>query len=68
MVGLYLEDALPENILNGMSEWENKYTTEESDKVLSEVYKNIFDRRIVELNHTYEQLKQREESVTVENN
>jgi hypothetical protein len=68
MVGLYLEDALPENILNGMVEWENKYTTEESDKILSEVYKNIFDRRIVELQHNYDQLKLKEESVTVENN
>jgi hypothetical protein len=68
MVGLYLEDAIPENILNGMSEWENKYSTEESDKILSEVYKNIFDRRIVELQHTYDQIKQKEEPVTIENN
>ena len=68
MVGLYLEDAIPENILNGMSEWENKYSTEESDKILSEVYKNIFDRRIVELQHTYDQIRQKEETVTIENN
>lgn len=68
MVGLYLEDAIPENILNGMSEWESKYSTEESDKILSEVYKNIFDRRIVELQHTYDQIRQKEETVTIENN
>ena len=68
MVGLYLEDAIPENILNGMSEWGNKYSTEESDKILSEVYKNIFDRRIVELQHTYDQIRQKEETVTIENN
>ena len=68
MVGLYLEDAIPENILNGMSEWENKYSTEESDKILSEVYKNIFDRRIVELQHTYDQIRQKEDTVTIENN
>lgn len=68
MVGLYLEDAIPENILNGMSEWKNKYSTEESDKILSEVYKNIFDRRIVELQHTYDQISQKEETVTIENN
>lgn len=68
MVGLYLEDAIPENILNGMTEWENKYTTEESDKILSEVYKNIFNRRIVELQHSYDQIKQKEETVTIENN
>ena len=59
---------LQENILNGMSEWENKYSTEESDKILSEVYKNIFDRRIVELQHTYDQIRQKEETVTIENN
>ena len=68
MVGLYLEDAIPENILNGMSEWGNKYSTEESDKILSEVYKNIFDRRIVELQHTYDQIRQKEETVIIENN
>jgi hypothetical protein len=68
MVGLYLEDAIPENILNGMSEWENKYSTEEADKILSEVYKNIFDRRIVELQHTYDQIRQKEEPVTEDNN
>jgi hypothetical protein len=68
MVGLYLEDAIPENILNGMTEWENKYSSEESDKILSEVYKNIFDRRIVELQHTYDQIRQKEEPVTEDNN
>jgi hypothetical protein len=60
MVGLYLEDALPENILDGMAEWENKYTEEESSKVLAEVYDGIFKRRIVELETTYTQLKEQE--------
>jgi hypothetical protein len=66
MVGLYLEDSIPENILNNMSEWENKYSTEESDKILTEVYKGIFDRRIVELQHTYDQIEQKE--LAVDNN
>ena len=66
MVGLYLEDSIPENILNNMSEWEDKYSTEESDKILTEVYKGIFDRRIVELQHTYDQIEQKE--LTVDNN
>jgi hypothetical protein len=60
MVGLYLEDALPQNIMNGMGEWENKYTEEESNKVLSEVYDGIFKRRIVELETTYNQLQEKE--------
>ena len=63
MVGLYLEDSIPENILNNMTEWETKYSTEEADKILTEVYKGIFDRRIVELQHTYDQIQQKEEAV-----
>jgi hypothetical protein len=66
MVGLYLEDSIPENILNEMSQWETKYSTEESDKILTEVYKGIFDRRIVELQHTYDQIQQKE--LTEDNN
>jgi hypothetical protein len=70
MVGLYLEDALPENIMNGMTEWKDKYTTEESDKVLSEVYDGLFKRRLVELESTLkgieDQLKENEK-VTTEN-
>lgn len=69
MVGLYLEDALPENIMNGMTEWKDKYTTEETDRILNEVYTNIFNRRIVELETTYNQLKEKEneELTTTEN-
>jgi hypothetical protein len=66
MVGLYLEDALPQNIMVGMTEWENKYTEEESNKALSEVYDGIFKRRIVELETTYNQLQEKEQ-VTTEN-
>ena len=61
MVALYLEDALPENVMKGMEEWSDKYTTEESDKILSETYDGIFKRRIVELETTYNQLKEKEE-------
>jgi hypothetical protein len=64
MVGLYLEDALPENVMKGMEEWSDKYTTEESDKILSETYDGIFKRRVVELETTYNQLKEKEEVTT----
>jgi len=64
MVGLFLEDALPENINNGMSEWSGKYTTEVSDSAIKEVYDGIFKRRVVELQTTYEQLIQKEELTT----
>jgi hypothetical protein len=67
MVGLYLEDALPQNIMDGMLEWENKYTEEESNKVLSEVYYDIFKRRVVELETTYNQLQEKE-LITIGNN
>ena len=36
-------------------------------KVLSEVYDEIFKRRLVELEATYTQLKQKESEVTTEN-
>jgi hypothetical protein len=64
MVGLFLEDALPENINNGMIEWSGKYTTEVSDSAIKEVYDGIFKRRVVELETTYEQLIQKEELTT----
>lgn len=60
MVGLYLEDSLPENVINGMEEWKNKYNTEDFEKTLSEVYDTIFKRRVVELTTTLEQLEQKE--------
>ena len=64
MVGLYLEDALPENILNGMKEYQDKYTAETSEKVLTEVYERLFGKRIVELQTTLEQLEKQESVVT----
>jgi hypothetical protein len=67
MVGLYLEDALPQNIMEGMSEWENKYVEEESNEILSEVYDGIFKRRVVELESTYNQLQEKE-LITIGNN
>jgi hypothetical protein len=67
MVGLYLEDALPQNIMEGMSEWENKYVEEESNEILSEVYDGIFKRRVVELETTYNQLQEKE-LITIGNN
>ena len=60
MVGLYLEDSLPENVLRDMEEWKNKYSTEDFEKTLTEVYDNIFKRRVVELTTTLEQLEQKE--------
>jgi hypothetical protein len=65
MVGLYLEDALPQNIMNGMVEWSDKYSTEDSDKILGEVYDKIFKRRIVELEFNYQQISNKEENVEV---
>lgn len=65
MVGLYLEDALPENILNGMKEYKDMYSVENSDKVLNEVYERLFAKRIVELQTTLEQIE-KQETVTTE--
>jgi hypothetical protein len=49
MVGLYLEDSIPQNIKDGINEYKNKYTTEETIQSIKEVYNRIFNRRIVEL-------------------
>lgn len=60
MVGLYLEDSLPENIIEGMKEYETKYTTEEFESKLTEVYEKTFEQRIKELETTYDKLKEKE--------
>ncbi len=60
MVGLYLEDALPENIMNGMEEYKNKYDVETFEKTLSEVYGRLFDRRIVEFEMMCKNLEETE--------
>ena len=49
MAGLYLEDAIPSNLINGMDEFKNKYTLEETIESIKEVYNRIFSRRIIEL-------------------
>ena len=64
MVGLYLEDALPENILNGMKEYQDKYTVETSEEVLTEVYERLFGRRTVELESMVTKLQEQETVVT----
>jgi hypothetical protein len=64
MVGLYLEDALPENILNGMKEYQDKYTVETSEEVLTEVYERLFGRRTVELESMVTKLQEQETAVT----
>ena len=60
MVGLYLEDALPENIMNGMEEYKNKYDVETFEKTRSEVYGRLFDRRIVEFEMMCKNLEEKE--------
>lgn len=62
MVGLYLEDALPKNVLDSMVEYENKYTEEETKESIKEVYNRIFTRRLTELGVIDE--KQNKEKVT----
>jgi len=64
MVGLYLEDALPENILNGMKEYQDKYTVETSEEILNEVYSKLFTNRTVELQTMVTKLQEQETVVT----
>jgi hypothetical protein len=55
MVGLYLEDALPENLTEGVEEWKNKYNTETTVQSIKETYSRVFAHRIVELKTIGEQ-------------
>jgi hypothetical protein len=59
MVGLYLEDSLPENIVKNMEEYKTKYTQSELVSNIESSYSNIFSRRIVEL-HTLKENKEKE--------
>jgi hypothetical protein len=65
MVGLYLEDALPENILNGMKEYQDKYTVETSEEILNEVYSKLFTNRTVELQTMVTKLQEQEQETVV---
>jgi hypothetical protein len=62
MVGLFLEDALPQNIMTGMEEWVSKYSEEDSNKILAEVYDKIIKRRVVELESTLQQFLETEQT------
>ena len=66
MVGLYLEDSFPQNILNNMEEYKNKYTQSELVKNIETSYNNIFNRRIVELTAVKENVEQEVETAPVQ--
>jgi len=64
VVGLFLEDSVPTNIVDSMKEYKNKYTLEETTQQIKEVYNRIFSRRIIELQtiskNQLEQLKSKQ--------
>ena len=66
MVGLYLEDALPQNILDGMKEYKNQYNEKETVIAIKESYNRIFARRIVELQHLVKQQMEKTDEANVE--
>jgi hypothetical protein len=49
MVGLFLEDALPETLSNGMKEWKDKYSDKDVVQNIKDTYTKIFAQRIIEL-------------------
>lgn len=59
MVGLYLEDSLPENIVKNMEEYKTQYTQTQLVSNIESAYSNIFSRRIVEL-YTLKENKEKE--------
>jgi len=68
MVGLFMEDSLPNNIVEGMDKFKSLYTTDERDTSIEEVYGRIFDRRKVELETLIQQTEKAETQTAVENN
>ncbi len=66
MVGLYLEDALPQNVLESMKEYEDKYNEEDVKQHIKEVYNRIFARRLAELGVIGEKETNKVEEVTTE--
>lgn len=49
MVGLYIEDSIPQNLLEKMEEMKLQFNEDESKTILKEVYGGIFKRRVEEL-------------------
>jgi hypothetical protein len=50
MVGLYIEDSIPQNLTEKMEEMKLQFTEDESKAILEDVYGGIFNRRVDELN------------------
>ena len=57
MVGLYIEDSIPQNLVEKMEEMKSQYSEIESKGITEEVYNNIFNRRIDELKSIIEREK-----------
>ena len=66
MVGLYLEDSLPDNMENSMNEYKDKYTLAETTEKIKEVYNRVFARRIVELESLVKQQEEATATATTE--
>ena len=66
MVGLYMEDSIPTNIIEGTTQYTENYTEEKSQTTIKEVYGKIFDRRIVEIDNLIKKETTALETSTVE--
>ena len=67
MVGLYMEDSIPTNITESMKSWSSKYSEEDLEANVTEVYTNIFNRRVVELSTILNNQKNEvEDTITIE--
>jgi len=66
MVGLYLEDALPQNLKTSMESYKTQYTTEEMKEKIKDCYNRIFARRLTELGVIDDQSNKKEEVVTTD--
>jgi len=54
---VWLEDAVPSDLLDGMAETRGRYTTALQKEALTNVYENIITNRVSELKITLEKLE-----------
>ena len=65
---VWLEDEIPQDLINGMKESQGQYTPEKQKEAISLVYSGLLENRVAELNGMLETLKTQTENITTTNN
>jgi len=54
---VWFEDAIPNDLIEGIKESQNQYTTEKQKEIMNNVYNQLINNRIVEFNETIKLLE-----------